>query len=330
MRSYSAIYVDAGYLIAAAATRVTGTSLRTGVTIDHEKLISGIIEQVEQASGLPALRVNWYDSAANGVPDEKQRQIALLPRVKVRLGRLSYSGEQKGVDIRIGLDLSNQGRRRVADVAYLVSGDDDLTEAVEEAQSHGVQVVILAVPGADGRPHGVAQHLLREADGLAIIDEATVDNTVHAARAAYRAAPPAPVAAAPAIPSPADVAKRRSEASPAVVAAAALSRPGTDSSLAYSTSTGQAGSGEAGGLLSEELLTLIDQVCRGVVTTWARSAEPGERRRILAARPSIPRDLDRAMLVDMSDRLGTYDIDEPTRHELRARFWEVLEAGPDS
>ena len=28
---------------------------------------------------------------------------------------------------------------------FLVSGDDDLTEAVEEAQAHGIEVVLMAV-----------------------------------------------------------------------------------------------------------------------------------------------------------------------------------------
>ena len=69
----------------------------------------------------------------------------MLPRVKLRLGRTSPHGEQKGVDLRIGLDLAAHGRNHVVDTMYLVR-DDDLSEAVEEAQNHGSQVVILAVP----------------------------------------------------------------------------------------------------------------------------------------------------------------------------------------
>ena len=61
---------------------------------------------------------------------------------------------------------------------YLLSGDDDLAEAVEEAQGHGVQVILLAVPGSEGRAHGVAQHLLREADGLTLIGTDILDATV--------------------------------------------------------------------------------------------------------------------------------------------------------
>ena len=136
MRSCCAVYVDAGYLLASSATRVTGTSLRSGVNVDHARLIEALVSQAEAESGLPLLRVNWYDSGAQpgGGPDRVQESIGLLPKVKLRLGRLSAYGEQKGVDLRLGLDLVTHARNRVVDVIFLVSGDDDLTEAVEEAQ----------------------------------------------------------------------------------------------------------------------------------------------------------------------------------------------------
>ena len=112
MRSQCALYVDAGYLLAASATRVTGTSLRSGVDVDNGALITSLIAQAEVDSGMPLLRVNWYDSGnrAGGLPDFFQQQIGLMPKVKLRLGRRSLSGEQKGVDMRIGLDLAAHGR----------------------------------------------------------------------------------------------------------------------------------------------------------------------------------------------------------------------------
>src|SRR4051812_33404975 len=103
----------------------------------------------------------------------------MLPRVKLLLGRTSPQGEQKGVDLRIGLDLAAHGRNRSVDVIYLLSGDDDLSEAVEEAQSHGMQVVLMAVPDRSGRPHAVSRHLIREADDLIVLDGCVVDDTVH-------------------------------------------------------------------------------------------------------------------------------------------------------
>ena len=108
MRSWCAVYVDVGYLLASAATRVTGSSLRSSIEVDYPGLVAALVQQVEGDSGLPVLRVNWYDSGARpgGQPDHHQDQIGLLPQVKLRLGRLSYAGEQKGVDVRLGLDLA--------------------------------------------------------------------------------------------------------------------------------------------------------------------------------------------------------------------------------
>ena len=50
-------------------------------------------------------RIYCYDGARGGVPTDEQRKIGLLPRTKIRIGRLSYAGEQKCVDLRLGLQL---------------------------------------------------------------------------------------------------------------------------------------------------------------------------------------------------------------------------------
>ena len=178
MRSTNCVYVDAGYLLASAATRATGTSLRSGINVDDAALISTLVNTAARLSGLPTLRVHWYDSAHNGVPDPRQERIGELPKVKLRLGRFGVQGEQKGVDLRIGLDLVTHARNNASDVFFLVSGDDDLTEAVEEAQVHGVQVVVLAIPNAAGKPHGISRHLLRAVDDMQVIDGAAVDAAV--------------------------------------------------------------------------------------------------------------------------------------------------------
>ena len=396
MRSHCAIYVDVGYLLAAAATRVTGTSLRRGVQVDHPELIRGLIERAESDSGLPLLRVNWYDSGARpgGMPDFTQDEIGLLPRVKLRLGRLSHAGEQKGVDLRIGLDLATHGRNRVVDVIYLVSGDDDLTEAVEEAQGHGVQVILLAVPGQDGRPHGVARHLQRAADGLILLDGETVDHSVRsraipealvpdelkpdqeAAATADEASPePAevdgavPAPAAPPAPAAASRAEADADGEADAEADAGTSTtgpseqampdgpsgpagptdgesepdepsevPGPTPSLfakkkatslvpppepVWSTSTGAGGSGSYPETAVDP--EVIDTVARQVIRSWCTTATPKMLAELKEQRPSIPGDLDRAMLVDLSNRSGHYDVDEHSRHELRNRFWELVD-----
>lgn len=339
MRSHCALYVDAGYLLASAATRITGTSLRNGVIVDHGVLINGLIEQVEAESRLPLLRVNWYDSESRrGQGDPELNAIGLLPRVKLRLGRLSRGGEQKGVDVRLGLDLATHGRNRVCDVMYLVTGDDDLTEAVEEAQGHGVQVILLAVPDVDGRAYGVSRHLQRESDGLTLIAGDLIDRAVRkpipapervAAAASVAAAgaeePATPVAAgngAPAAsaptplsvaPKPSDLARARHTAPPPA--------PRPTSELAWSTRTGEP---SVAGVAQAEEQVIVD-VCRSVIEAWAQGASEQQQGDLLRGRPYIPGDIDRALLVDVSAKLGIYDLDDLTRYTLRERFWEVAE-----
>lgn len=68
------------------------------------------------------------DGARNGVPTPEQVAIGSLPKVKLRLGRVTGSG-QKGVDGLIIIDLLNLSTHRAVDVAILFSGDEDLREA---------------------------------------------------------------------------------------------------------------------------------------------------------------------------------------------------------
>lgn len=336
MRNSCSVYVDVGYLLAAAATRVTGTSLRGGVVISYPDLIAGIFAQAERESGLPVLRVHWYDSGAKagGAPDSTQEMIGELPRVKLRLGRLSPRGEQKGVDLRIGLDLASHGRNRVSDLIYLMSGDDDLTEAVEEAQHHGVQVVILAVPDCKGQAHAVSRHLIRECDDIVVLQPAIIDSTVLVRKQAPQPATTQAVGTAtetvnasevPAPPIPAGAANGSGTPTPAILAATRPSASGSvaprTSALVYSSSTDGV-PGRQVPPASE--LAVIDEVCRGVVTAWRAQASEADRIRVISERPFIPNDLDRTLLTDLSARLGVYDIDETTRYTLRAHFWEVM------
>ncbi|XVV13259.1 NYN domain-containing protein [Actinoplanes sp. CA-131856] len=262
--------MDVGYLLSAAAVRVTGTSLRNGIQVDYESLVDGLVQQAEKLSELPVLRVHWYDSARDGVPDPQQQLIGELSNVKLRLGRFGVEGQQKGVDLRIGLDLVTHARNGVAEVFILVSGDDDLTEAVEEAQVHGVQVFLLAVPNAEDKPHGISRHLIRAADGLKILFPETIDQTVTKV-APQRALP---------------VSLHREPPEP-----------------------------------TSEMAEQVDSVVNGVLAAFRRSASAEELAALVAGKPSIPRDIDKALLTDLSDRLGVVDLDEAARHKLRAQFW---------
>ncbi|MDH6284845.1 NYN domain-containing protein [Prescottella agglutinans] len=325
MRSTCSLYIDAGYLLASAATRVTGTSLRSGIHVDYSKLISSLVDAAEARSGLPVLRVHWYDAAKHGVPDPQQERIGELSKVKLRLGRFGVDGQQKGVDLRMGLDLVAHARNGASDVFFLISGDDDLTEAVEEAQVHGVQVVLLAVPTVGGKPHGVSRHLVRAADELDIIDGAAVDSAV---MKVDRQPAPEPVMPEPKPPvRPAVAAARPAVRTPLDVAAIpqSLTTPRPTSVLAYSASTGspaQVLPGYGEDREDDEQEQLIDEVVARVLASFQESASSDDKLELQRAKPSIPRDIDRALLLDASDAMQKYDLDEGIRFRLRARFWE--------
>lgn len=316
MRSRCSLYVDVGYLLSSAAVRVTGTSLRSGIHIAYAPLIDALVQQAQHLSELPVLRVHWYDSAKDGVPDHAQQLIGELPKVKLRLGRFGVDGQQKGVDLRIGLDLVTHARNSAADVFILVSGDDDLTEAVEEAQVHGVQVILLAIPNAAGKAHGMSRHLIRAADGLEILEGEAIDQTVTKAETPPAAVPsPQPAAVVP---------KPRTTATPKDLAELGRSdalRP-SPSVLTYSAATGREAQFANGYEDPDELAEQIDLVVTNVLTAFRRSASAEAYAELKAGKPSIPRDIDKALLTDLSDRRGELDLSERTRHRLRARFWE--------
>lgn len=158
----SAIFVDAGYLLAAGGALTCGKASRSAFVCDYPGLTKKLGEWVEDHNGgrLSCLRTYWYDGAVNAVPTSDHERIGGLPYVKVRLGRI-IKGEQKGVDALIYRDLMTLARERAISCAYLVSGDEDLREGVVAAQDMGVQVVLVGIPGS--RPNQSAA-LIREAD----------------------------------------------------------------------------------------------------------------------------------------------------------------------
>src|SRR3546814_7320613 len=57
MRSNCALYVDAGYLLASAATRITGTSLRNGIHVEYRALIQRSEEHTSELQSL--MRISY-------------------------------------------------------------------------------------------------------------------------------------------------------------------------------------------------------------------------------------------------------------------------------
>ncbi len=167
--STHAIFVDAGYLYAAAGRLIAGTEDRRSFDLDAEGLLEALIDRARQVfADSRLLRVYWYDGARRRIHTAEQQSIAELPDVKVRLGNLNANNQQKGVDSLIRTDLESLARHRAISDAALLGGDEDLVSAVEAAQGYGARVHLWGIEAPEGRNQ--AEPLLWEVDSQRTLD----------------------------------------------------------------------------------------------------------------------------------------------------------------
>ncbi len=88
---------------------------------------------------------------------------------------------QKGVDVALALDLVKMARKRVADEFVLISGDEDLTSAVEMAQEELCNVIVYYVYDIDDNMY-VSKKLTHTASDrvrmdLGFLEECAIDES---------------------------------------------------------------------------------------------------------------------------------------------------------
>jgi uncharacterized LabA/DUF88 family protein len=175
-----AILVDAGYLLGAAGTLVAGDPDRAGLGIDHPSLAQALIQEAETQTGLPVLRLLWYDGAFNSQPSPEHRTLRVLPDVKMRLGEMVVRGgrvQQKGVDSYLQRDLTTLTRNKAVADVVLLGGDEDLRRALEEAQDHGARAHLWGVEAA-APEYNQSQSLIAEADRRWVIPASWIQRFV--------------------------------------------------------------------------------------------------------------------------------------------------------
>lgn len=156
-----AMFVDAGYLLAQGSVALSGRKHPRGnLLLDHVRTMDTLETLAGQLSGLPLLRIYWYDGTSTG-PTSQHLALAHQPRVKVRLGFVNSQGEQKGVDSLIVTDMITLARNRAMADAVLISGDEDLRVGVQQAQELGVRVHVVGIRPSRGSQ---SLFLLQEAD----------------------------------------------------------------------------------------------------------------------------------------------------------------------
>lgn len=155
------VFVDAGF-IKAETSRDDGLDPR----VDARRFVNG----VEGLVG-PVDAFRWYEGAygVDHYAYEGQQSyfgaLARIPKVELVLGMLlSRPGGvfvQKGVDVRLALDMVALARDDVYDVAVLAAGDADFVPAAADVRALGKRVVVLARDG-----ERVAAELVGTVDGF--------------------------------------------------------------------------------------------------------------------------------------------------------------------
>ena len=110
--------------------------------------------------GLGEVRKNRNRSWILKAEPQKRLLSGLIAVGDLADGDFAPALQQKGVDMRIGLDIASITLKRQADVIVLVSGDADFVPAAKLARREGVQFVL------DPLWQNVSPDLLEHIDGL--------------------------------------------------------------------------------------------------------------------------------------------------------------------
>jgi len=145
---------------------------RTNARIDFTNMIAQIV-------GLERIlvRTYYYNAPVNAseVPEQYKRQqrffasLNALDYFEVKLGRLAHrpGGKmcEKGVDVRLAVDMVAFAAKNLYDVAVLVSADGDFSDAIQYVKDMGKHVEV-AYP-----PPGKLYHLRQICDKFILLDE---------------------------------------------------------------------------------------------------------------------------------------------------------------
>jgi uncharacterized protein (TIGR00288 family) len=86
----------------------------------------------------------------------KKSRIPFTPTVPLTDSDFEAKFEQKGVDMRIGLDMAPLSANRSIELIALVTNDTDCIPAMKHARRSGLQIALIALPGYSPAPELLA------------------------------------------------------------------------------------------------------------------------------------------------------------------------------
>ena len=177
-----AIFVDAGYLFAQGSALLAGSKQpRSLLHLKLPEVMTRLVDVAREHSDADRLlRVYWYDAPPYPGPLQGEHlELANIDGIKLRLGLLNSSRQQKGVDSLIVTDLIELARRRAMTDALLLSGDEDVRVGVQFAQKYGVRVILLGIHPARASQSSL---LRQEADVCLEWEREDIDAVLEVAR----------------------------------------------------------------------------------------------------------------------------------------------------
>jgi len=170
----SVVMIDGGYL------RAVSTAARFKYT---PPFIQAVARQCHNPGEESLLKILYYDcppfagELTYPVSSKKEKrtpdahwlnELSRMDYFAVRLGTVKFRGltllkvppppraltdenfkpvfEQKGVDMRIGIDIASMSERAIVERVVLLSGDTDMVPAMKHARKCGIQVVAVELP----------------------------------------------------------------------------------------------------------------------------------------------------------------------------------------
>lgn len=79
------------------------------------------------------------------------------------------------------------------------------------------------------------------------------------------------------------------------------------------------------GIWADEFRATVAAVVGRVLSSLALSSTPTAWRALELGRPSIPREVDKALLIDVTAAMGVIELSDLERHEIREAFWSAYD-----
>lgn len=161
----STVFIDAGYL--------TAVTIKKRKKLNFIKLSKGISigtwKNTIVYDALPRLNDPRYSKTQHF-----HSALRKLDNFEIKLGRLQYAKgsppRQKGVDMKLGIDLVQMSMRKDFSHAILITGDSDFLYAVQKAQEVGIHVTLAHFPGSQ-----INSEFLQSFDGHFLLHDVFLD-----------------------------------------------------------------------------------------------------------------------------------------------------------